>query len=251
LLGLGSQVRAHIERRFSMPWSHPAARMKEFISALRAIWATWQDGTKLDFRGDFYTHTLMTPFFNPGPLEVGPPKVFLAAVGTAMTQVAAEVADGILVHPFCTARYLREVTLPTVEAALEARGAARGDFQVAWPVFVIPGVNDAERADFERRVRRQISFYGSTPAYRPVLDLHGWGDLQPELNMLSKQGKWKEMASLIDDDMLEAFAVIADIDDLGNAVRRRCEGLVDRVSFYGLPGFDDDARSLFMTQLRA
>jgi len=251
LLGLGSQIRPHIERRFSMPWSHPAPRMKEFISAMRAIWTTWQDGTKLDFRGDFYTHTLMTPFFDPGPLAVPAPKVFLAAVGPAMTKVAGEVADGLLVHPFSTERYLREVTLPTVDAALEARGTARSDFQLAWPVFVVAGANEEERANLEHLVRRQISFYGSTPAYRAVLELHGWGELQSELNTLSKQGKWEEMAGLIDDDMLDAFAVVSDVDDLGSAIHRRCGGLVDRISFYGLPTFDDDARAKFLEQLRA
>jgi probable F420-dependent oxidoreductase len=251
LLGLGSQIRPHIERRFSMPWSHPAPRMREFISAMRAIWAAWQDGTKLDFRGDFYTHTLMTPFFDPGPLDVRPPKVFLAAVGATMTRVAGDVADGLLVHPFSTERYLREVTLPTVEAALDARGAARDDFQLAWPVFVVAGNTDAERADLDHMVRRQISFYGSTPAYRPVLELHGWGDLQTELNVLSKQGKWEQMAELIDDDIVEAFAVVAEMDDLAAAIRRRCDGLVDRISFYGLPSFDDDARVEFIKQLQS
>jgi probable F420-dependent oxidoreductase len=251
LLGLGSQIKPHIERRFSMPWSHPAPRMKEFISAMRAIWDAWQDGTKLDFRGDFYTHTLMTPFFDPGPLAVGAPKVFLAAVGTGMTEVAAEVADGLLVHPFTTERYLREVTVPTVEAALEARGAERRDFQLAGPLFVVAGATEEERANLDRLARRQISFYGSTPAYRPVLELHGWGDLQTELNVLSKQGKWEEMAGLIDDEILEAFAVVAELDDLAAAVRRRSEGALDRISFYGLPSFDQDTRSRFVAELQA
>lgn len=251
LLGLGSQIKAHIERRFSMPWSHPARRMKEFIAAMRAIWTAWQDGTNLDFRGEFYTHTLMTPFFDPGPLEVGPPRIFLAAVGPAMTTVAAELADGLLVHPFSTVNYLQQVTLPTVESALAARGAERSSFELAWPVFVVAGATDAERDRLEAMVRRQISFYGSTPAYRPVLETHGWGDLQSELNVLSKQGRWDDMAALIDDDILEAFAVTATVDGLARAVRERCEGLVDRISFYALPAFDDDQRRQFLADLRA
>ena len=239
LLGLGSQIKPHIERRFSMPWSHPAPRMREFISAMRAIWACWQDGTKLDFRGDFYQHTLMTPFFDPGAIDVAPPKVFLAAVGAAMTRVAADVADGMLVHPFSTERYLREVTLPAIGAGLEARGARREDFQLSWPLFLVTGRDEQERSSSEGLVRKQIAFYGSTPAYRPVLDLHGWGDLQPELNGLSKQSRWEDMANLIDDDMLAAFAVIGAPGDLPSLIRRRAEGLVDRISFYALPPGDE------------
>ncbi|HWG73001.1 MAG TPA: LLM class F420-dependent oxidoreductase [Acidimicrobiales bacterium] len=239
LLGLGSQIRPHIERRFSMPWSHPAPRMREFISAVRAIWASWQDGTKLDFRGDFYQHTLMTPFFDPGAIDTAPPKVFLAAVGPAMTRVAADVADGMLVHAFSTERYLREVTLPAVAAGLGARGVAREDFQLSWPLFVVTGRDEAEWRTFDDLVRKQIAFYGSTPAYRPVLDLHGWGQLQPELNRLSKQGRWQDMAALVDDDMLAAFAVVGEPDDLPGLIRGRTEGLVDRISFYVPPPGDE------------
>jgi probable F420-dependent oxidoreductase len=232
LLGLGSQIKPHIERRFSMPWSHPAPRMKEFISAMRAIWAAWQDGTKLDFRGDFYTHTLMTPFFDPGPNAVGPPRVFLAAVGDGMTRVAAEVADGMLVHGFSTARYIEEVTLPTIDAGLAASGRTRADFELSYPVFVVTGTDEDEMATAAAGVRKQIAFYGSTPAYRGVLDLHGWGDLQTELNALSKQGRWDDMGTLIDDGMLAAFAVVGEPDRIPALIAERVGGLVDRVSFY-------------------
>jgi probable F420-dependent oxidoreductase len=231
-LGLGSQIKPHIEKRFSMPWSHPAPRMKEFISAMRAIWASWQDGTKLDFRGDFYTHTLMTPFFNPGANPYGPPKVLLAAVGEGMTRVAGEVADGMLVHGFSTERYLREVTLPTIDAGLDTSGRKRSDFQLSYPMFVVTGENDQEMAAASTGTRKQIAFYGSTPAYRPVLEVHGWGDLQPELNALSKQGKWDEMGTLIDDDMLDAFAVVGPPDRIPALVHERVGDIVDRVSFY-------------------
>ncbi len=231
-LGLGSQIKAHIEKRFSMPWSHPAPRMREFIAAMRAIWATWQDGTKLDFRGDFYSHTLMTPFFNPGPSDYGAPRVFLAAVGAGMTEVAGEVADGLLVHGFTTERYLREATLPAIERGLARSGRSRADFQLSYPAFIVTGANGEEMANAAAGVRRQIAFYGSTPAYRPVLEMHGWGDLQTELNTLSKQGEWVRMGDLIDDEVLHSFAVVADPEEVAAGVLERFGDVVDRVSFY-------------------
>jgi probable F420-dependent oxidoreductase len=232
LLGLGSQIKPHIEKRFSMPWSHPAPRMRELILAMRAIWACWNEGTKLDFRGNFYTHTLMTPFFSPGPSPYGPPAVFLAAVGPLMAEVAGEVADGILVHGFTTERYLREVTLPAVKRGLARAGKSRQAFQVSYPGFVVTGTDEDEREEAARAVKRQIAFYGSTPAYRPVLDLHGWGDLQAELNSLSKQGEWTAMGDLIDDEVLGTFAVVGDPPDIPRLVRERFGDAVDRFSFY-------------------
>ena len=231
-LGLGSQIKPHIEKRFSMPWSHPAPRMREFISAMRAIWDCWQNGTKLDFRGDFYTHTLMTPFFNPGPSEFGPPKVFLAAVGEGMTKVAGEVADGMLVHGFTTELYLRERTVPAVLEGLEASGRSRSDFQLSYPAFVVTGETEQQMEAAAAGTRRQIAFYGSTPAYRGVLELHGWGDLQPELNTLSKRGEWEEMGRLIDDDVLNAFAVVGAPDEVPGLLQKRFGDLVDRLNFY-------------------
>jgi probable F420-dependent oxidoreductase len=231
LLGLGSQIKPHIEKRYSMPWSHPAARMREYVLAMHAIWASWNDGTKLDFRGDFYTHTLMTPFFSPGPNPYGPPKVFLAAVGELMTEVAGEVADGMLVHGFTTEQYLREKTLPALDRGFAKGERSRESFEVSYPGFVVTG-NEAEQETARQMVKAQIAFYGSTPAYRPVLDLHGWGDLQPELNGLSKRGEWLTMAGLIDDDVLDAFAVTAEPADVARRVRERFGDVIDRFSFY-------------------
>src|SRR5688572_2601249 len=197
VLGLGSQIKPHIEKRYSMPWSHPAPRMREMILAMRAVWDTWNNGTKLDFRGDFYSHTLMTPFFSPKASPWGPPKVFVAAVGEKMTEVAGEVADGMLVHGFTTERYLREVTLASIERGLAKSNRGLDSFSLSYPAFIVTGRTDAEIDKAANGVRQQIAFYGSTPAYRGVLDLHGWGELQPELNGLSKRGEWQTMGELI------------------------------------------------------
>ena len=232
LLGLGSQIKAHIEKRFSMPWSHPAPRMREFILAMRAIWACWQEGAPLQFEGEYYTHKLMTPFFNPGPHPYGVPKVFLAAVGERMTKVCGEVADGMLAHGFTTERYLREVTMPALDKGLHNGGRSREDFEISCPVFIVTGSTDEQRESAAAGTRRQIAFYGSTPAYRGVLELHGWGDLQPELNALSKQGKWAEMGDLIDDEVLTTFAVVAPPEEVPAEVLRRFDGIIDRLSFY-------------------
>jgi probable F420-dependent oxidoreductase len=232
ILGLGSQIKPHITRRFSMPWSSPAARMREMILAIRAIWESWNQGTKLDFRGDFYSHTLMTPFFNPGPNPYGDARVFLAGVGELMTQVAGEVADGFLCHGFTTRQYLDEVTLPNLAKGRAKAGKAMDGFQLAGPMFVVTGRNEAEMAEAAKGVKGQIAFYGSTPAYRPVLELHGWGDLQEELNRLSKEGRWAEMGNLIDDDMLATFAVVAPLDEVAGALKERWGDVLDRLSFY-------------------
>ena len=232
LLGLGSQIKPHIEKRYSMPWSHPAPRMREFIHAMRAIWDCWQNGTNLDFRGDFYTHTLMTPLLDPGPNQFGAPRVFLAAVGEGMTKVAAEAADGMLVHGFTTERYLRQVTVPTVQAGLESVGRRREDFEMSYPAFVVTGDTEEEMAAAEAGTRRQIAFYASTPAYRGVLDCHGWGDLQPELNTLSKRGEWVEMGRLITDEILDAFAVRGTPDQIPAQLYQRFGDIVDRISLY-------------------
>jgi probable F420-dependent oxidoreductase len=232
MLGLGSQIKAHIEKRFSMPWSHPAPRMREFILAMRAIWDSWHNGTKLEFRGEFYTHTLMNPFFNPGPNPFGPPRVFLAAVGELMTEVAGEVADGLLVHGFTTPRYLEEVTLPALSRGLEKAGRQRSDVQVSYAGFVVTGEDEASQESAANFAKAQIAFYGSTPAYRGVLELHGWGDLQTELNTLSKRGEWATMTTLISDEMLETFAVVAPIDKVAEGVLERFGETVDRFGFY-------------------
>jgi probable F420-dependent oxidoreductase len=231
-LGLGSQIKAHIEKRFSMPWSHPADRMRELILAVRAIWACWNDGTRLDFEGEYYRHTLMTPFFVPGPNPYGVPSIQLAAVGQRMTEVAGEVADGVILHGFTTERYVREVTLPALERGWERAGKTRADFEISGPLFLVTGTTDEELDQARLGTKQQIAFYGSTPAYRGVLELHGWGDLQDDLNRLSKQGEWVAMGDLITDDILDAFAVVAEPEDIPKALLARYGDLVDRVSFY-------------------
>jgi probable F420-dependent oxidoreductase len=242
-LGIGSQIKPHIEKRFSMPWSHPAPRMREFILAMRAIWGSWNEGTKLDFQGKFYTHTLMTPFFNPGPNPYGPPKVFLAGVGARMTEVAGEVADGFLSHAFSTPRYLRDVTIPALERGLAKSGRSREDFQVTAPGFMVLGNSDDEIEQAATGVRQQIAFYGSTPAYRPVLELHGWGDLQGELNTMSKRGEWVEMGKLINDDILGEFAIVGSPDGVAKEVENRYGGLADRIGF-GISGRNGNAETV-------
>jgi len=221
-LGLGSQVQAHIERRFAMPWGRPAARMAEFVAAVRAIWDAWRTGDRLAFRGEFYRHTLMTDFFDPGPNPFGNPPILLAAVGERMTAVAGQVADGRLVHPLTSPAYIRERTRPIL-------GRTRDGFSVSLSAFVVLGEDEKARSTAEQAVRGQIAFYASTPAYRPVLELHGWGDLADQLNLLSRRQAWAEMAALISDDVLDTFAVGGDV---ARGLRDRFEGLVDRISFY-------------------
>jgi len=251
VLGLGSQIKPHIEKRFSMPWSQPAARMREFVSAMRAIWGAWNDGTKLDFRGDFYTHTLMTPFFDPGPNPHGAPKVFLAGVGPKMTEVAGEVCDGFICHGFTTERYLREVTLPALEEGRRKAGKTMEGFEITGPSFVVTGATEEDLEKAKQGTKQQIAFYGSTPAYRPVLDLHGWGALQDELNALSKQGKWVEMGELIDDEILGTFAVVGEPEDVAPELLKRYGDCIDRISFYTPYKSDPDRWGAIMRTLQA
>ena len=225
-LGLGSQVRAHIERRFAMPWGRPAARMAEFVAAMRAIWHSWATGERLVFRGEFFRHTLMTDFFDPGPNPHGNPPVLLAAVGERMTAAAGRVADGLLVHPLTSTAYLSERTLPILR---EARGGSLDDFTLGLSAFVVLGADEKARAEAERAVRRQIAFYASTPAYRGVLELHGWGELADRLNALSRHQAWTEMAALITDDVLDTFAVAGDVP---RGLRERFGSTIDRISLY-------------------
>jgi probable F420-dependent oxidoreductase len=234
ILGLGSQIKPHIEKRFSMPWSQPVQRMREFVLALREIWSCWQDGTKLRFEGDFYTHKLMTPMFTPDPQPFGFPKVFIAAVGEAMTEMCGEVADGVLAHAFTTRRYFEEVTTPALLRGMERSGRTRSEFQLSAPIFVVTAENEDELAASAVGIRKQIAFYGSTPAYRRVLELHGWGDLHTELHRLSLDGQWDAMGSLIDDEILDAFAVVAPLDEVAGAIRDRCDGVIDR-ALVGFP----------------
>ncbi|MEA2347683.1 MAG: hypothetical protein QOG62_1470 [Thermoleophilaceae bacterium] len=228
-LGLGSQIKPHIEKRFSMPWSHPAPRMREFVLAVRAIWQAWETSEKLDFRGDFYSHTLMTPFFDPGPNPHGVPDIYLAAVGPLMTEVAGEVADGLFCHAFSTERFVREVTIPALARGRAKAGRTMEGFQISAPGFVVALDDEDERAAGAEAVRQQIGFYGSTPAYRPVLELHGWGDLQDELNAMTKRGEWDRIGEVIDDEVLNTFAVIGSPAQAMAEVKRRYGDVTTRV----------------------
>ena len=242
LLGLGSQIKPHIEKRYSMPWSHPAPRMREYIVAMRAIWSSWNDGAPLNFRGEYYRHTLMTPFFSPAPHEFGAPKIMLAAVGELMTEVAGEVADGLLVHPFTTERYLREVTLPALERGLSRSQRSRDDFQISYSGLIASGGDDVARRDAETAVRAQIAFYASTPAYRGVLALHGWAQLQPALALLARRGEWAAMGDLISEEVLHTVAIVGAPSEVAPALKARFGDVVDRFSIYAPSGMTDDVR---------
>ena len=247
VLGLGSQIRPHITKRFSMPWSHPAPRMREFIQAMRAIWANWHEGVPLSFKGEYYTHSLMTPMFTPTNSQYGAPRVMLAAVGPRMTEVAAEVADGMIVHAFTTRKYIDEVSLPAIERGLEAGGKKRSEIELSCPLFVVTG-DDARGWEAARTgVCRQIAFYGSTPAYRGVLEIHGWGDLQGDLNAMSKRGEWDEMGTRITDDILEEFAVIGQPNEIAGLMKKRYGDVIDRV----LASFRGELRGQAMETLRS
>lgn len=229
-LGLGSQIRPHVEQRFSMPWSSPAARMRELVLAIRAIWDTWQHGTPLDVRGDFYTHTRMVPAFDPGPIEHPAPPILLGAVGPAMTAVAGEVADGLLVHPVNSRRSLLELTLPALADGAASSGRAVEDLEVVCVTIVVTGRDEAQMRRSREAVRTQLAFYGTTPAYLPVFELHGYGALHPELRRLARDGRWEDMGALIDDDLIEAIAVVGEPHEIAPKVRERLAGISDSVS---------------------
>jgi probable F420-dependent oxidoreductase len=254
VLGLGSQIKPHITKRFSMEWSKPAARMREFVLAMRAIWDCWLNDTKLDFRGEFYTHTLMTPFFTPDKADLegfGPPKIFLAGVGELMTEVAGEVCDGFLCHGFTTEKYLREVTLPALERGRAKAGKTMEGFEIVGPSFVVTGNDDDELEAAAAGTRQQIAFYGSTPAYRGVLEAHGWGSLQDELNALSKQGEWVKMGTLIDDEILNTFAVVGEPEQIAPELSKRYGDVIQRISFYAPYKSDPQRWRAVMEALKA
>ena len=229
-LGLGSQVKAHVTRRFSMPWSSPAARMREFVLAMRATWRSWADREPLNFEGEFYSHTLMPPAFVPVAHPYGPPRVLVAGVGDLMTRVAGEVGDGFFCHAFTTSRWIRERTIPALREGRRRAGLTMDGFDIVGVPFIATGT-DEERAAGLDAIKRQIAFYGSTPAYRPVLELHGWGDLGAELHVLSRQNKWAEMAALIEDPVVHAFCVVAPPKEIPALLAERFGGLVTRLSF--------------------
>jgi probable F420-dependent oxidoreductase len=230
-LGLGSQIRPHIEARYSMPWSKPVTRMKEFVRALRAIFANWNTNEKLSFRGDFYTHTLMPPIFNPGPAKGGAPPIYLGGVGPKMTEAAGEIADGMLLHPFHTERSLEEVMLPNLQKGLAASNRQLADFTLCAQVLVVTGKDEAQFENAQAMVRNQIAFYASTPAYRSVLEAEGHGELQPELRQLTKEGRWHEMAALIDDELLSQIAAVGTPSEVAEILHARYGSLAGRLAF--------------------
>ena len=241
MLGLGSQIRPHIERRYSMEWSKPAARMREFILAIRAIWECWAGDGSIGFEGEFYRHTLMSPFFNPGPNPHGNPPIWLAAVGPLMTESAGEVADGILCHGFSTERYVREVTVPRLEAGRKKAGKTLEGFEITAPSFVVARDSEEEIAEGREFVRNQIGFYGSTPAYHPVLELHGWGELGSELNAATKRGEWDKLGAMIDDEVLHTFAVIGTPEEAVAEVKKRYGDVCTRITL-SMPEERDEER---------
>ena len=229
-LGLGSQVRAHNERRFSVPWSAPAPRMREYIQAVRAIWSAWKGDGKLAYEGKDYRFTLMTPNFVPEPYDGPPPRIGLAAVGPAMLKAAAEEADGAKLHVFCTRKYLEENTLPIIAEGLAKRGRARETFEISGGGFVVTGKDDEAVAKLFDWVRYRVAFYGSTPAYWPVFEVHGLGDLGRKLNAMTRAGQWNDMASQVPDDVVHLFAAVGRHDQIARAIVERFGGLVDAVS---------------------
>ncbi len=230
ILGLGTQIQPHIEKRFSMPWSEPAKRLREFVLAIRAIWRAWGTNERLAFRGEFYTHTLMTPFFNPGPNPHGAPPIYLAGVGPKMVEVVGEVADGFLVHPLHSPSFLEAVTLPALDRGLATSGRSRKDVAISCQTIVAMGRTPAQIETARQKARGQISFYGSTPAYKGVLEHHGQGALHPELNRLSKNGGWGEMMKLIDDTLFDHIAVSGTPAEVGAKLRARNAGFAARTT---------------------
>jgi probable F420-dependent oxidoreductase len=243
ILGLGSQIKAHITRRYDMPWSQPALRMQEYVGALRAIWHSWQTGEALDFRGEFYTHTLMPPLFSPGPLDGPSPRIWLAAVGPRMVETAGAVADGLICHPLLSRSYLEVELLPQVQHSRVANGRSDEPFDLSTLCMVATGRTEEALAEAVAGTRKQIGFYASTPAYRHVLDHHGWGDLHLEAHTMSKAGRWTELGDLIDDEVLNTFAVVGEIETAAVSLRQRFAGPADRVTT-SMPYDADDLLAL-------
>ncbi|WP_035844839.1 TIGR03617 family F420-dependent LLM class oxidoreductase [Kitasatospora azatica] len=256
VIGLGSQVKPHIEKRFGMPWDRPAARMREYVHAVRAIWQSWQTGERLRFRGDFYTHTVMTPAFAPDPVAAGLPRILLAGVGPLMTATAGAVADGFISHPFTSLAYLTERVLPGVRAAraqAEAEGAAWTErpFEIVGNVLTVTGRTAEEFAANLAGLRERLAFYASTPAYRPVLAQHGWQDLHEELHRLSLRGRWQQMGELIDDQVLGTFAVTGTVPEVAREIHRRYAGVVTRLSVSSAENADPELDLAVLAALRA
>lgn len=233
VIGLGSQVRAHNERRFSVAWTPPAPRMREYVQVLRAIWQCWKAGDKPAYEGQHYRFTLMTPNFTPPPIASPPPAVMIAAVGPAMLRVAAEECDGVKLHGFCTRKYLTDAIMPRIEAGLAKTNRARANYEISGGGFLATGPDDESVAQRFEWVRQRVAFYGSTPAYYPVLAVHGLEDLGLKLNALVRQGKWNEMAKEVPDDVAHLFAAVGRHDEIVGAIERRFGGLVDALTLRG------------------
>lgn len=229
VLGLGPQVKAHNERRFSVPWSAPAPRMREYVQSLRAIWRCWTDGTPLRYEGEHYRFTLMTPNFVPEPLACDSPAITIAAVGPAMLKVAAEECDGVKLHVFATRKYVEEAVLPVVDAGLAKSGRSREHYEVSGGGFLCTGPDDASVAELFEWVRKRVAFYGSTQAYWPVLAVHGLEDLGAKLNRMTREGRWEAMAAEVPDDVVHLFAAVGRYDQIGKVIAERFGGLVDTI----------------------
>ena len=250
LLGIGSQIKTHIEKRFGVDFSPPASRMREYILAVKAIFDCWQNGSPMDFEGKFYRHTLMTPMFNPGPLDCGPPPVLLGALGPRMTEVAGEVADGLIVHPFNSLPFINEHALPAVRRGLELSGRQRDDFTVQVNAIVITGETPEARAAATESVKSLLGFYASTPAYRPPMDAVGYGDLQPELNRLSKLGKWDELGQHIDQQFVDAFATTGTPGEIAGKLKDKYGAEADRLAIYAPYAAPDSMWSDIISELK-
>jgi probable F420-dependent oxidoreductase len=229
MLGLGSQVKGHNERRFSVPWSAPAPRMRECVQAIRAIWRCWSTGERLDYQGDHYQFSLMTPNFTPEPLEAPLPPISIAAVGPAMMKVAGEECDGVRLHAFCTRKYLEDTALPRLQSALEKSGRARSEFEISGGGFVATGATDEAVSRAFEWIRTRVGFYGSTRAYWPVFEAHGLEELGARLNHMSKTNQWQDMAAEVSDDVVRLFAAVGRYDELAAAIKERYGGLVDAI----------------------
>ncbi len=242
ILGLGTQVRAHIERRFSVKWEKPVRKMRETIEAMHAIWDSWQNGTRLKYEGEFFQLSLMTPFFSGPRLDIPRPPVYISAINKMMLNLSGKVCDGVHLHPFHSVKYLKEFAWPNIEEGLKVNGRTREEFTAVCPVFAVPtdGTNPASK--YEAHVRDQLSFYMSTPAYRVVLELHGWQDVGVQLSKLARQGEWKTMSTLITDEMLDTFAVTGKWGELPTIIHERYGDLVDRTNYYltFVPGEEDE-----------
>jgi probable F420-dependent oxidoreductase len=242
-LGLGSQIKVHIEKRYGSTWTRPAARMAETIAAIKAIFGAWEGQSPLNFRGEFFTHTLMTPNFNPGPNPFGPPPVLMGALGPIMTRTAAEVADGLLVMPFNSTRHFADRTIPAINEGLRRSDRKANDFQVIAQAMVAVGSNETDLTAAVNGVATLIAFYGSTPAYLPVLEVEGWAELQPELNALSKQGRFAEMRALITDDMVARIGIVGTPQRCAEQIAERFGDHVDEVCCY-FPGYTPPSADL-------